>query len=387
LAEWNGFEFLTVDYGNFSQLQNFGVVVTPPAILVSPQNAVLSVGQPATFSVTATGTTPLAYQWRKDGVAISGATSATLSLNGVQTDNAGSYSVVVSNAAGAVTSNAAFLTVTVPNPARLINLSILTALANGETMTLGTALGGAGTSGTKALLVRAAGPSLAQLGVAGSLPDPALSVFSGQTVVASNNDWGGSATLATAFANVGAFPYAAVTSKDAAVFNPAFVAGNYTVQVTGGGGSGLVIAELYDSTPANTFTPTTPRLVNVSVLKQINAGQTLTAGFVVGGAGTKQVLVRAVGPGLAQLGVGGVMADPQLTLNQTGVTTPIATNNDWGGGATLATAFTNVGAFALPTSSKDAALLVALSPGNYTAQVGGVGGSAGLALVEVYEVP
>jgi hypothetical protein len=63
------------------------------------------------------------------------------------------------------------------------------------------------------------------------------------------------------------------------------------------------------------------------------------------------------------------------------------TNDNWGGGSALATAFGNVGAFALGATSRDAALLVTLQPGNYTAQVSGVNGTAGRAQVEVYEVP
>ena len=132
----------------------------------------------------------------------------------------------------------------------------------------------------------------------------------------------GSATLAAAFTSVGAFGYTSPTSKDAAVFNPSLAPGNYTVNVTGGNGSGLVIAELYDSTPSEAFTTSTPRLVNVSALKQIGAGETLTAGFVVGGSGSKTVLIRAIGPGLAQFGLPGTMPDPKLTLNQASVAAP-----------------------------------------------------------------
>ena len=170
-------------------------------------------------------------------------------------------------------------------------------------MTMGTALGGVGTGGTKALLVRAAGPSLGALGVGGVLPDPTLAInrlgANEPTVFATNDDWGGAAGLSAAFASVGAFPYTAGGSKDAAVFNSAFAVGSYTVQVAGTGGAGIVIAEIYDATPASSFTAATPRLVNVSVLKQIGAGASLTAGFVVGGTGGKQILIRAVGPGLA----------------------------------------------------------------------------------------
>jgi hypothetical protein len=276
-----------------------------------------------------------------------------------------------------------------------VNLSILTNLtADTPLFTLGTVI--SGNVGSKALLIRAGGPALAALGVSGTLPDPKLDVFSGPTVVATNDNWGGTAALSTAFAAVGAFPYASTDSKDSAVFNPALPTGGYTVQVSGvGGATGTVIAELYDSTPLSQVTSLTPRLINVSVLKQINAGETLTAGFVIAGTAPKQVLIRCVGPtlGAAPFNIGGAMADPKLDLFSG--QTVIATNDNWGTpvGATaasavqLATVFGQVGAFALVSGSKDAALLATLAPGPYTAQVSGVNNTGGLAIVEVYEVP
>ena len=148
-----------------------------------------------------------------------------------------------------------------------------------------------------------------------------------------------------------------------------------------------MIAELYDATVANAFTTATPRLINVSMLKQIGAGSSLTAGFVIAGTATKQVLIRAVGTtvGSTPFNVPGVIADPKvdLFLGQT----VIASNDNWGGGTVLSNAFASVGAFALATAGKDAAILVTLAPGNYTAQVSGVNNTGELALVEVYEVP
>jgi hypothetical protein len=194
--------------------------------------------------------------------------------------------------------------------------------------------------------------------------------------------------LNTAFVQVGAFAFAAGTSRDAAVYTPALASGNYTVQVSGVGGStGTVIAELYDATPAGGFTATTPRLINVSVLKPIAVGETLTAGFVIGGTAAKRVLIRAVGPtlGVAPFGIPGVMADPRLDLYSGQVA--ITTNDNWGGSSALATAFVDVGAFALGAGSRDAAILAVLVPGSYTARVSGVGAASGLTLVEVYEVP
>jgi hypothetical protein len=204
-----------------------------------------------------------------------------------------------------------------------------------------------------------------------------------------NNDWGGTPTLLNAFNQVGAFAYSTSSSKDAAILLQSLAAGDYTVQVSDfASGSGTVIAELYDSTPASAFTLTTPRLINVSVLKQIASGATLTVGFVVGGTTAKTVLVRAIGPGLAQFGVTGTMADPQLALFNTKTNTKIAENDNWGGDPQITTVVTAVGAFKIDNAaSKDAILLVTLAPGNYAAQVSGVGGTGGTAIVEVYEVP
>ncbi len=81
-----------------------------------------------------------------------------------------------------------------------------------------------------------------------------------------------------------------------------------------------------------------------------------------------------------------MLADPKLDLFGAG-NALIATNDNWGGDAAQSATFSAVGAFALANpSTKDAVLLVTLDPGNYSAQVSGLGGSTGLALIEIYEV-
>jgi len=368
--------------------------VTPaavaPAMIQQPAPVVAVVGSTVVFSAAATGTPAPSFQWQHGNVDLPGENGPMLVLTQTSASTAGTYRVVVNNAWGSTTSNVAALTFsTAASPSRLSNLSILTALASGESMTLGTVLGGSGTAGTKALLTRAVGPSLSQLGVAGVLPDPQLTLVAGATniTVATNNDWNGDAGLNSAFARVGAFAYASLASKDAAIFSDALAAGSYTVQVSDtGAGVGTVIAELYDSTPSGTFTSGTPRLINVSVLKQIASGSTLTAGFVVGGNTAKTVLVRAIGPGLAQFGVNGAMSDPKLALFD-GAAVKIAENDNWGGDPKFTAVGNSVGAFAITTlDSKDAMILVTVAPGNYSAQVSGTG-SGGVGLVEVYEVP
>ncbi len=362
---------------------------TPAVIATQPTAQTISTGGTAVFNVIATGAT--SYQWKLNGAAISGATTATLVIRNATSANAGTYTVDAISSAGTVTSTAATLTLsTSTNFGRISNLSVLTSITATEpSFTVGTVVGGAGTTGTKALLVRAVGPSLSQLGVGGSLADPKLDVFVGQTVAATNDNWNGDPNLSNAFAAVGAFGYTAGSSKDAAVYQPSAVATAYTVQVSGvGGATGLVIAELYDSTPAASFTANTPRLTNVSVLKNIPAGGSITEGFTIGGATAKTVLIRAIGPGLAAVGVtSGTLADPSLTLFNS-ASVAIASNDNWGGDTALTTVGTAVGAFAVSSAtSKDAMLLVTLAPGGYTAQAAGLGGTGGLAIVEVYEVP
>lgn len=81
-----------------------------PAITTQPSSVTVTAGASATFTVAASGSA-VAYQWYKNGVAISGATTATFKINSTASANAGNYTVTVTNAAGVVTSNAATLTV------------------------------------------------------------------------------------------------------------------------------------------------------------------------------------------------------------------------------------------------------------------------------------
>ncbi len=144
---------------------------------------------------------------------------------------------------------------------------------------------------------------------------------------------------------------------------------------------------MYDATPAGTYTPTTPRLVNISARVQVGTGSNiLIAGFVIGGSTARTVLVRASGPALVPFGVTGTLPDPQLQLYSG--STLLASNSGWAGDAQVASTASSVGAFGWSNAtSNDSALLLTLPPGAYTAQVAGASGDTGVALVEVYEVP
>jgi hypothetical protein len=372
----------TDDINGARFLYDSGVVVTAPAITNQPASLSATVGTGATFSVVATGTAPLTYQWRKNGTDIAGATAATYTLVSVATADAGTYTVVVTNSAGSLTSTGAVLTVTaapVGPTTRLSNLSVLTTLAANQTLTVGFTMSG----GSKSVLVRGVGPGLATLGVPGTMPDPTLTLFANSVRVTSNDDWLGATAIANAASAVGAFPLSP-GSFDAALVRS--ISGGHTVEVTGSAlasnptaNFGTVIVEVYDAGTGNTT-----RLTNLSALNTVNATNLLIAGFTLAGTGTKTVLIRAVGPGLTALGVGGALTNPKLELyNSSSVL--INSNDDWA--SSLSTTFSAVGAFGLTTGSRDAALLVTLPAGGYTVQVSGVAGATGLAIIEVYEVP
>lgn len=371
--------------------------VVAPVITASPTSVVVVPGQTLGLNVTATGTSP-AYQWKSVASgAIAGATGPLLVLKNITAG--GIYYCTVSNSAGSVDSAGAIVAVnsTATDPARIDNLSVLTSLAAGEGyFTVGTVIGPGSATGTKPILVRAAGPTLgsAPFGISGTLPDPKLDLYAAGTLAASNDNWGtpatGVAALSAAFTTRQAFPFISTTSKDAALFLPAATAGSYTMQVSdASGGTGLALVELYDNTTA-TFTAATPRLVNVSVLKSVPTGSYITIGFTLSGATAKTVLIRAMGPTLAAapFGLSGTMADPKLDLFPAGATAPSASNDNWGGDTTLLAVNNTVTFAPTATTSKDAVLLVTLPPGGYTVQVSpATGTTGGSVIAEIYEIP
>jgi hypothetical protein len=97
-----------------STVATLTVVVVPPTITGQPVNQTNSAGTSATFSATAAGSPPLFYQWTFNSATLAGATNTSLVLGSVQLSNAGNYTLVVTNAGGAITSAPAALTVVLP---------------------------------------------------------------------------------------------------------------------------------------------------------------------------------------------------------------------------------------------------------------------------------
>jgi hypothetical protein len=377
---------ITASGATSSHMVTLTVTGSTPVFSEQPSPVTVASGNTAVFSAAANGGP--SYQWYRNDIAIPSGTSATLVISDATAANAGSYTCKATNPGGTATSNPATLSVvSTANPGRLVNISCRATVGTGANILIaGFVVGGAGTAGSESLLIRGSGPALVPFGVTGTLPDPQLQLFSGSTVLGANDGWAGAAAISNAASAVGAFAWSSPTSHDAALLET-LPGGGYTAQIAGeSNDTGIALAEVYDATPAGTYTPTSPRIVNISARVQVGTGgNILIAGFAIGGATSKTVLIRASGPALVPFGVTGTLTDPELKL-YSGSNVLLA-NTAWGGNAQISAAANSVGAFAWSSgASKDSAILVTLPPGAYTVQVSGAGGDTGVALVEVYEV-
>ncbi len=365
----------------------------PQSLVVAPRSGVI-------MSVEAQGAPPLVYQWLLNGAPIPGATNTTLSFANADTSRVGTYTVAITSNAATATSDRA--TVTLSNlPTKLGNISTRGVTSGGANVLIGGfVVAGNNQQQTRQMLIRVIGPTLgaAPFNVPGVLANPRLEVYTGNNPnpVLTNDDWGTQAggntqvnAIRQASLRVAAFDLAN-NSVDAVVL-ATLPPGQYTVQAKGPANnpnaSGVVLIEVYDVTPN---LGAAGRAVNVSTRGSVGTGtNVLIAGFVVNGTVSRRVLIRGAGPTLASLGVPGVLTDPQLTLVDQATGRTLATNDNWASGedaAIIAAAARSAGAFPLANGSRDAAILVMLPPGAYTAQLSGVGGGTGVGIVEVYDV-
>jgi len=151
----------------------------------------------------------------------------------------------------------------------------------------------------------------------------------------------------------------------------------YTVQgVNANGSSGVQSVTV--------FAPG-PRPVNLSSRAQVLTGNdVMIAGFVIGaGSGNKTVAIVATGPSLSQYGIANPLANPTLTLKRSADQAVIASNDNW---QTAGNAAQLQAAGLAPSDPLEAAILVSLPPGAYTAIVQGTSGGTGVGVVGVYEV-
>jgi hypothetical protein len=377
-------DLIVADSGN-NEIR-VGTLNAVPAISSQPATQYASVGGSATFSVTASGSSALSYQWTFNGAAISGATASSYTVSNAQTSNSGTYAVVVTDNNGSTTSAGASLTVSIPgtSTSRLTNISTRANVGTGSNILIpGFHIAG---TGSETLLIRAVGPTLSVFGVGGILAQPVLTVIdSTGATVATNTGWGTSSNAAQLASLAQGLTFALTTgSADCAILATLPANASYTVQVSGlSSTTGVALAEIYEISYTGSA-----RLSNISTRANVGTGgNILIPGFVISGTGTEKLLIRADGPVLSVFGVSGTLAAPSLEILSGSTVT--ASNIGWSTSANAAQiAASAVGVtFALPTGSADSAAIVNLAPGPYTVQVAGVNSTTGVALAEIYEVP
>ncbi len=250
----------------------------------------------------------------------------------------------------------------------------------------GVAIGGFIITGTdpKLLVIRAIGPSLTAVGVAGTLADPVLKLHdSTGFTIATNDDWmdniAGDQQL---LIDHGLDPTNGLESAIIKTLNP----GLYTADVSGNnGGSGVALFELYDLDDA----AGTGELANISTRGFVGTeANVLIGGVVVGPEGgiDAAVVVRAIGPSLADFDIADPLADPVLELRN-GDGDLIAMNDNWETDPPPNNYSVEVTAVGLaPRDTSESALFANLTNGLYTAIVSGKDGTTGVGLVEVYHV-
>jgi outer membrane protein assembly factor BamB len=367
-----------------------GVVLpNTPTIAVQPFSLIAAPGDRGMLQVFPADPTTSTIQWLKGGTEIPGETSSILDLGAVGLTDAGTYQARVYNMVGEVWSEEATVQVVPGVDSRLTNISTRgEVIGDEQAMIPGFVTQG---TGNLSVLIRGVGPTLTSYGVAGANPDPRLEVIADSGLLIANDRWGEAPNLVeltTATLAVGAFPLDDGSEDAAALVD--LVAGRYTAKVTGvNEAAGITLVEAYEVAE-----PATPvRLVNISNRGRVGTGSAvMIPGFVISGEAGRAVLIRGIGPTLADFGVTGFLEDPRLFLYRgTGTGDEIINaNDDWVDSANpdaIAEAAALVGAFDLGTGYADAAILTVLPPGKYTALVEGAGGGSGEALVEVYRLP
>lgn len=227
----------------------------------------------------------------------------------------------------------------------------------------------------KTVVVRALGPTLADSGVTGPLADPVLTVYdSTGAVVATNDDW----MSAAAASEIEARGLAPGDDREAATLLR-LLPGAYTVVVSGKDATGVALVEAYDlSRNSNSD------MGNISTRGFVDTGDgALIDGFIVGDRSEATVVVRALGPSLAAAGVADVLNDPSIIVFDANGNV-VASNDNWRSDPVAS--FLELEGLA-PTQDAEAATLVTLAPGSYTAVAQGVNGGSGVGLVEAYNLP
>ncbi len=285
----------------------------------------------------------------------------------------GSFASVSGNAQATV--NASGLLTSVdpakPNPktGQPLNIATRLAIQSGDNVLIAGFIVTGPSGSTKKVLIRGLGPSLAGLGVPGTISDPLLELHNPDGSVVINDNWqqGDTTQIPPGFA-----PSDPRESVVVATIGP----GNYTAILKGAHGeTGVGLAEVYDLDSASLA-----QLGNIATRGFVNTGDNvLIGGFIIGGTEPAKMVVRAIAPSLVSI-LPGVLKATTLELHDANGS--VISNEGW-----RSTQESEILATALqPGNDNEAAILATLVPGNYTAIVRGKNNTTGIAVVEAYNL-
>jgi hypothetical protein len=231
---------------------------------------------------------------------------------------------------------------------------------------------------SKKVAVRGIGPSLTALGVSDALADPTLELHDGSgSLLFQNDNWQDNPAQAAQLTDLGLAPQNPNESALVATLLP----GAYTAVMAGkNGGTGIGLVELYDADSG-----AGSQLANISTRGLVQtADNVMIGGFILGGSNQNTgIVVRGIGPSLAQLGLSNVLANPTLELRDSNGTLLIA-NDNWQDDPVAAAQLTARGL--APPNLLESGIFASLPPGAFTAILAGKNSGTGIGLVEIYNV-
>lgn len=407
-----------------------------PVITSVPAPRTVILGSTTTLTVGYSAVPAPTFQWRKDGQPVAGGNVPTLTLPNVTYNDAGNYTLTITNSVASVESakipvtvvrrsyagayfgtlsgNAGSFAIYVRPDNTGVLLGYLPGVSTGirqaelqvsdqgqftyfqPTFSLSgtiadsgavtgsiSGLGNPTLSGTKSSDTGATGglAGIYQAGAANTSSN-AYAIVSGAGQAFILVQSGGALDGGTSVLE-GNNRFSLVTARQSIVATIKPDNGDLEVTVTTSGGSTTFNG-------GSEATISSQRLANISSRANVSSGTSVViTGFVISGQQSKPVLIRAVGPGLAPYGVSSFLPAPKLELYRAGTTAPIATNIGWGTAgntAAIAAAAARAGAFSLTANSADSVIFTTLAPGTYTAQISSNTGVAGVALAEVYDL-
>jgi len=367
---------------SLSPFAHFHRNTNPGLISLEPFEQSVAAGQRAGMILVADNPFTDTCQWFHNGNLIPGETNQYLSIPNATVSDAGEYRVEFTRpGATEPLVRLAHLTVTPPDTG-LLNISARATVSPSSPLILGLSLQ---SKSSHKLLARTVGRGLADYGApAPLLGDSKLSLYGPSGLLQSKAGGIADSEIASLAAQVGAFTVKSSTDSPGSALAPTLDTGVYSlISETTDASTGTTLSEVYLTDASDLPTGS---LRNLSARGHVDAGgNPFIVGLVVKGTTPLRILLRAIGPELASFGIKDALADPVMEFHSDHTSTTFTlTNDNWSGDADIAAAFRQVGAFDIPTASKDSALVLTLDPGVYTVLIRDAKSTAGTVLVEAY---